>query len=34
MKQEIDILRLIKNEYFTKLLKIYEGNEAVYLVFE
>ncbi|CAD8195397.1 unnamed protein product [Paramecium pentaurelia] len=34
MKQEIEILRLIKNEYFTKLLKIYEGNEAVYLVFE
>ncbi|CAK93846.1 unnamed protein product (macronuclear) [Paramecium tetraurelia] len=34
LKQEIEILRLIKNEYFTRLLNIYEGNEAVYLVFE
>ncbi|CAD8095271.1 unnamed protein product [Paramecium primaurelia] len=34
LKQEIEILRLIKNEHFTQLLKIYEGNQAVYLVFE
>ncbi|CAK93643.1 unnamed protein product (macronuclear) [Paramecium tetraurelia] len=34
LKQEIEILRLLKNEHFTKLLKIYEGDQAVYLVFE
>ncbi|CAD8106241.1 unnamed protein product [Paramecium sonneborni] len=34
LKQEIEILRLLKNDYFTKLLKTYEGNQAVYLVFE
>ncbi|CAD8103069.1 unnamed protein product [Paramecium sonneborni] len=34
LQQEIEILRLIKNEHFIKLLKTYEGDQAVYLVFE